>query len=150
LLYLSYVCEVCFNIPVRWSSHHRSLLGGNIALGILLTWICVFWTNKCSPCSNLHLIQMYNVWCRILTHQKLFIAGNPRLITLIYPPRITRVSSDINFVVLLNMSSRIWSIPIRLEDGSCMDLIPYLCNKQKKNIVVYYIFLLCCRPTDLS
>jgi len=77
----------------------------------------------------------------MLTHQKLFIVGNTRLITLLCP------ISDINCVVLLNISSRIWLVPLRLEDGSCMDLISYLCIN-KKHCFIWYLF--CLQPTNLS
>jgi len=73
--------------------------------------------NKFSPCSNI----LYNeciVWCRMFAHTTLFIVGNPRLITHIYPAVIIHGSFERNYVVVVNNSSRIALVQYHLKDGS--------------------------------
>lgn len=65
---------------------------------------------------------LYNVWCKMLRHPKLFIVSNPLSLTLLcHPP--------MGHLILVNISSRVWFDP--LEDWNCMHLIPYMYNKKK-------------------
>ena len=75
---------------------------------------------------------------------------NPRLSTLIYPLLITRWSFTENFFVLVNNSPQIWLIPWRLDQGSCVDLTPYLYSKQKHCIILFCFLRRTDQPGDLS
>jgi hypothetical protein len=58
----------------------------------------------------------------------------------------TLYSSHVNPRLLVNSSPQIWLIPWSLDQGSCMNLIPYLYNKQK-HCIILFCFL---RRTDQS
>ena len=95
-------------------------------------WICI---NTNNNKKNIHTECI--VWCIMLTNPNMYIVGNSRVSTLLYPLLITRWSFDGHFVVLVNSSPQIWLVTRRLDQGSCMELIPYLYNKQKHCIILF-------------
>ena len=58
----------------------------------------------------------------------------------------TLYSSHVNPLLLVNRSPQIWLVPWSLDQVSCMNLIPYLYNKQK-HCIILFVFL---RRTDQS
>ena len=79
----------------------------------------------------------YSVWYRMLTHPKMFIVCNGLswLMTILYPPLIWHKLCRTEYLI----SNLIG--PVAFGRRSCMDLIPFLYNKQ-----THYCRLYICSP----